>query len=147
MNPDYLTSALANHLWQSTVFAGVAALLALALRNNHARTRHWLWLIASVKFLIPFSLLGAIGSRLGWLTASRVARPELSIVIEQIGQPFPQLPSHAAAPAALANHGSLIPALLVAIWACGFVGVAFSWWRRWRGVRAAVRAGSPLDLE
>ena len=28
---------VANHLWQSTLFAAVAGLLALSLRNNHAR--------------------------------------------------------------------------------------------------------------
>jgi bla regulator protein blaR1 len=44
MIPVHLTAALANHLWQSTVFAGIAGLLALALRKNHARTRYWLWL-------------------------------------------------------------------------------------------------------
>jgi bla regulator protein BlaR1 len=44
MIPVYFTSALANHLWQSTVFAGIAGLLTLALRKNHARTRYWLWL-------------------------------------------------------------------------------------------------------
>ena len=56
---------IANHLWQSTLFAGVVALLALALRKNHARARHWLWLAASVKFLIPFSLLISLGNQ--WL--------------------------------------------------------------------------------
>jgi len=44
------------------LFAAVAGLLTLALRNNHARTRHWIWLTASVKFLIPFALLVGIGS-------------------------------------------------------------------------------------
>jgi hypothetical protein len=34
----------ATHLWQSTGFAAVAALLALALRANQARARYWLWL-------------------------------------------------------------------------------------------------------
>jgi hypothetical protein len=33
-------SLVANHLWQSTLFAAVAGLLTLALRKNHARTRH-----------------------------------------------------------------------------------------------------------
>jgi bla regulator protein blaR1 len=45
---------LANHLWQSTLFATVAGLLTLALRKNRAQTRYCLWLAASVKFLIPF---------------------------------------------------------------------------------------------
>jgi uncharacterized protein (TIGR03435 family) len=152
MIPVYFTSALANHLWQSTVFAGIAGLLTLALRENHARTRYWLWLTASAKFLIPFSLLAAVGNRLGWLTggltASRVARPALSVVMEQISQPFPRLQSSAAVVStALAQHVSLMPAVLLAIWTCGFAAVAFSWWLRWRRVRAAVRVGSPLDLE
>src|ERR1035437_6450120 len=56
--PEFATSfgrVAANHLWQSTGFAAVAVLLALALRANHARARYWLWLAASVKFLVPFS--------------------------------------------------------------------------------------------
>ena len=55
-----------NHLWQSTLFAGVAGLLTLALRRNWAQTRYWLWLAASVKFLVPFALLMTIGSSVRW---------------------------------------------------------------------------------
>ena len=62
--------ALGNHLWQSTLFAGAAGLLALTLRKNQARARYWVWLAASVKFLIPFSLLVAIGNRLAWSHAT-----------------------------------------------------------------------------
>ncbi len=39
MNPAYL-SPLANHLWQSTLFAAVAGLFALALKTNRAQGRH-----------------------------------------------------------------------------------------------------------
>jgi hypothetical protein len=38
-----------NHLWQSTMFAMVAALLTLAFRRNRAQVRYWLWLSASFK--------------------------------------------------------------------------------------------------
>src|SRR5215831_14781432 len=62
-------SPFANHLWQSTVFACVAALLTFALRKNRAQVRYWLWLAASIKFLIPFSLLVNAGSRIDWRTA------------------------------------------------------------------------------
>jgi hypothetical protein len=71
MIPRYLSEtwavvapAVANHLWQSTIFAAAAAVLTLALRKNHARTRYWLWLAASVKFLVPFSLL--VGVEVIW---------------------------------------------------------------------------------
>ncbi len=52
-----------NHLWQSTLFAAVVAVAALALKQNQAKTRHALWVAASAKFLIPFSLLVALGTR------------------------------------------------------------------------------------
>src|SRR5271155_2714443 len=55
---------LTNHLWQSTLFAVAAGLLTLAFRNNRAQVRYWLWFSASVKFLIPFSLLVSFGSHL-----------------------------------------------------------------------------------
>ena len=73
MIPNYLSAiwaaiapALGNHLWQSTLCVVVAGLLTLILRKNHARARYGLWLAASVKFLIPFSLLIGIGSHLAW---------------------------------------------------------------------------------
>ena len=48
-------NAITTHLMQSTVFAGLIALAALALRANHAAIRHRLWLGASLKFLLPFA--------------------------------------------------------------------------------------------
>src|SRR6266700_2472213 len=48
MNPAHWPP-FANHLWQSTLFAGVAGLLTLALRNNHARVRN---LIAAVHMFV-----------------------------------------------------------------------------------------------
>lgn len=49
--------ALVNHLWQSTLFVLIVWLATLALRNNGARVRCWLWTAASLKCLIPFSML------------------------------------------------------------------------------------------
>ena len=81
--PAYL-SPLANHVWQSTVFAGLAGLLRLAFRKNRALVRYWIWLAASVKFLIPFLLLVSLGGQLGWRTASPVAQPRFSFVMDEI---------------------------------------------------------------
>jgi bla regulator protein blaR1 len=79
---------LANHLWQSTLFAAVAGMLALSLRNNHARLRHWLWMAASVKFLVPFSLIVGIGGYVGQSLAPRAAAPRIPAVAVEIAQPF-----------------------------------------------------------
>src|SRR5580658_5635138 len=87
MNPEYLSS-LANHLWQSTLFAGLAGLLTLTLRNNHARVRHAVWLAASCKFLIPLSVLVAMGGHLRWRPAPDTTQSSWSVVMEEVGLPF-----------------------------------------------------------
>src|ERR1035441_5836979 len=86
-----MISLVANHLWQSTIFALAAALLSLALKQNQARTLHAIWLAASVKFLIPFALLIAAGNHLQWHKVP-AAPARFSVAIEQISQPFPSLP-------------------------------------------------------
>lgn len=56
--------AFLDHLWQSTLFAACAGLLTLTLRDNGAWIRYWLWFAASVKFLVPLSVLIAVGGHL-----------------------------------------------------------------------------------
>jgi uncharacterized protein (TIGR03435 family) len=143
-----ITAALANHLWQSTLFAAAAALLALALRKNRAQTRCALWLIASLKFLVPFALLIAAGTHLRWPAAAPIAAPTFSVAAQQIGQPFttPEISTSVLMPA-VSNASSPIITILFSIWLCGFVAVLFSWWKRWMRVRAIVRCASPLSLQ
>src|SRR5580704_5668075 len=104
---------LANHLWQSTLFAAGAGLLTLALRKNRAQTRYWLWVAASVKFLIPFSLLVDVGGRFGRHSVPGISTPGLSYVIEQAGEPFAVPTPLATIPAAPVNW---ITAVLYAVW-------------------------------
>lgn len=61
---NVLWPLLLNHLWQSTVFVAMVWLITLLLRRRHARIRYGLWLAASLKFLLPFSLLTLLGSML-----------------------------------------------------------------------------------
>jgi len=99
LSPEFAASfgrLAANHLWQSTGFAAVAVLLALALRANHARARYWLWLAASVKFLVPFSALAAIGGTLGRWLAPTAPVSRVPFVMEQIVQPFAPIQDAAA---------------------------------------------------
>jgi bla regulator protein blaR1 len=145
-----LAPALGNHLWQSTLFAAAAGLLTFLLRKNHARARFGLWLAASVKFLIPFSLLVRIGSLLTWSHASPATNGGLYVAMEQISQPFSgialAMPGIAqAAPAAAApSLLAVLPPLLVAAWFCGFVIVLLAWCVRWRRISAALRESAPL---
>ena len=55
-------TALLDHLWQSTLFALPLGALTLLLHRHAASVRFWLWFAASVKFLVPFSMLMAMGA-------------------------------------------------------------------------------------
>src|SRR5688500_10408761 len=79
-----------DHLWQSTIFGAFVALLALALRHNGARVRYWLWFAASMKFLVPFAALVAIGGQVTWRTVEIVPFAEAPVLIEAVSQPFSQ---------------------------------------------------------
>src|SRR5262245_21727370 len=145
MIPD--SSLLANHLWQSTAFAGAAALLVLALRKNAARVRYWVWVAASLKFLIPFSLLISLGAHIPWRVAPARRQASVAIVLDDVSEPFataPGLPRVAPAP-----QRTKVPVteILLGIWSCGFIGIGASWWIRWRRIASAVRVGSPLHLD
>src|SRR5580698_663388 len=77
-----------NHLWQSTLFLGIVALLAVLLRKNQARVRYWLWMTASSKFLIPFSLLVSLGSHLPCPSHAVAPKTTTYVAIEEMSQPF-----------------------------------------------------------
>ncbi len=140
-----LAPALANHLWQSTLFAIAVGLLTFLLRKNHAQARYWLWLTASVKFLIPFSLLVNLGSLLAWSHAAPAPTGSLYVAVEAISQPFSEPaivnPSIAQVAPASAAPSLLhwLPVLMVAAWLCGFAVVLLVWCLRWRRISAALR--------
>jgi len=139
-------SIIANHLWQSTAITAAVALLTILLRNNHARMRYRLWLIASIKFLFPFALLMAAGAHLKWPAATPLPARGIPTVIERSTQPFrqPFVPAAAAAPE---RSTGFLAVLLASVWAVGLLIVLFQWWRQWRRIRASVGAASPLVLD
>ena len=133
-----------NHLWQSTLFAVAVWLLTAAFRKNRAKVRYWLWLTASLKFLIPLSLLMDLGSRLERASAvKKIATQAVSFTMVQITQPFPDTWSFArTTPHAI--HWA--PLAMLAVWACGFAAIALIRIRGWLRIRAAVRSSAPLKL-
>src|SRR5579872_6824797 len=145
MIPTYLMP-LANHLWQSTIFASSVALLCFILRRHRASVRYALWLAACVKFLIPFSVLVDLANRWEPQAALAVAPTPVSSMVTQIGQPF-ALPVPAPLLANVPAAPSGIPALLFAIWLCGFVVTACCWLRSWLRMRSAVRSASALETD
>jgi bla regulator protein blaR1 len=142
---EQIGAGMGNHLWQSTVFAIVAALLTFALRKNHAQARYWIWLAASVKFLVPFAPLVALGQRMTWLRQTAEASSGFSMVIEEAGRPFTQALPHSAAAAPAASSAAIqwLP-MALAVWLCGFAAVIVAWCLCWRRVSAAIRRATPL---
>jgi bla regulator protein BlaR1 len=139
---------LASHLWQSTVFAVIAGLLAEALRKNRAHVRYWLWFAASCKFLVPFSILMNLGSRLGWTLApyesTGLRGSSVSFEIERIVHPFgAAFPSATATPQTGADWA---PVITLVVWICGFAAIALMRLRCWRRIQAAVRISTPLTI-
>src|SRR5689334_3528361 len=119
------STIVAQHLWQSTVFAGLVALATLLLRNNHARSRHALWMMESIKFLLPFFLLTAAGAQLGSRIGSLSPAPASTLnrflpVLEGVNALTTKSPVPAIEPVreTAASAGILMP-LLFAVWMCG----------------------------
>ncbi len=138
---------IANHLLQSTIFAAIAVMLTLLLRNNHARTRYWIWLTASLKFLIPFSIFEeAAPHRLAdvrWPGAPVIAQPRFAVAIDEFSQPFVTPNLYVSTSVGAAIIPSIVPAML-ALWICGAAVVLILWFLRWHRVATILRAGVPV---
>ena len=141
MIPENLSAvgtAMANHLWQSTLFAILAAVATLALRKNQASLRHHLWLAASFKFLVPFSLLMNLGSHLARLHGSADSQPVFYFALQTMSQPFHPTPdSQGLFAAPLLGW---LPGIVAILWLAGFATVIGLWWLRWRRAAAAIRS-------
>lgn len=142
-------SGLGDHLWQSTIFAAAAAGLALALRGNQARTRYWLWLAASLKFLFPFSLLVRVGGYLAVPHKQTATKAAFSSAFEQLGQPFAATTANSmarSAPATTAvNPATHYLPLLLIVWLLGSLAVLLVWFVRWQRISAIAKSGIPLQ--
>jgi uncharacterized protein (TIGR03435 family) len=135
---------IVNHLWQSSCFAVLAGFLAFVLRKNSAKVRYWVWLSASLKFLVPFALLASLGTMIPRPTrtpASAVA-PVFLDTFFQVAEPLSPtfdatVPAHA--PVAWAPTA-------ISMWALGFLAIALARCRSWIAVRSGLRAGVPIEL-
>src|SRR5258705_13733763 len=88
-----MTGMIGDHLWQSTVFALVAGVRALALNRNRAQVRYWLWVASSMKFIVPFVAVAAAAATVDWpvFAQSRnlaAAALPMTRLVETVSQPF-----------------------------------------------------------
>jgi beta-lactamase regulating signal transducer with metallopeptidase domain len=126
-----MIAGLLDHLWQSTLFAGAIALLTLFFRRNGAAVRFWLWFAASVKFLVPFAGLVALGDYLS--RQFPTALPSSLLAIQPAAEKL-------SAPASLlvAPHVHDPMPLLLCIWMLGLAAIAMLRLLRWFSLRAVL---------
>lgn len=127
-----MLTEVVNHLWQSTLVVIAVAALAATLRHDGAHSRYWLWWAASVKFLVPFSLLAALGGAARDAGAPRVDLAGWPATLGPLAEPMPEA----------ARWSTLAVALLV-VWALGFAAVIGAWIARAVKIRALLRASTP----
>ena len=123
-----------DHAWQSTAVLALAALAAWMMRRHSAQARYWVWMAASIKFLLPFSVLISLGEKFAWRTAP-AAGAGFAFAMEQAARPFsPTVPP--------LTHPDALPTgtLLTAIWLAGCAAVLLRWTVRWMRIRAAMGA-------
>jgi bla regulator protein BlaR1 len=147
-----LVMALGDHLWQSTLFAGAVGCLTLLLHRNSARVRCCLWLAASIKFLVPFALLTAMGTRIP-LPSAPLHGPT-PVLLSVVGQKAVQITQVATAGVtALARVTQTVSgggAWLVAIevlWTLGTLLVALHWLSRWRLIRRVLNDSAHTNMK
>jgi beta-lactamase regulating signal transducer with metallopeptidase domain len=128
---------LTNHLWQSSLFAVLAALVALGLRKRPAKVRHAVWVAASMKFAVPFSLLVSLGTRVD-VPSAAPAMPALAV--EQLTISFSPVP------VSRSTGGAHWPKVLQAIWITGALLLVVRWGRRWLILRRAVGTATRLPI-
>ncbi len=136
-----MIAALINHLWQSTLFCGGAWLITLALRANSAALRHWVWMLASLKFLVPFSLLFYVGSFIGLPAAGVVDTQPL--MLGDALQSVSVLVSPSALRATESGASSIALVLLLTVWLGGALLIGTRWLLAWRAADSLVRAARP----
>ena len=154
-----MIALLLNHLWQSSLCVGGAGLIVLALSRNSAHVRFWLWFAASIKFVVPFAVLTALGAYALGPMIPPLAVPTVALM-EPLAKPFsaPAMvpvgarlslepsaepahfapPARSAPPALPTSHLGLESALL-ALWLAGFLMLVTRWLVRWLRVRAVLR--------
>jgi bla regulator protein BlaR1 len=132
-------SALINHLWQSTLFCAAIGLITLALRSNGAALRHSLWLVASLKFLVPFSALYYLGALAG-LSTPVGAQPTLFTQALEATTPV-------VSPTVSLISGSTPDSrwelVLAVVWAAGAGVLALRWLLGWLAADSITRAARP----
>jgi bla regulator protein BlaR1 len=137
---------LLNHLWQSTLVAGLAWLACRTmLKANSPRVRFGVWLAVSLKFLMPFAAFVEAGR---WLVGRPLLTPahsqQVFDVVRGGGSGLVTAPFRVSpAPQAAIGWQNVLLAALTILWALGAAVVFLRWLKIWLTIRRAARNAIP----
>jgi beta-lactamase regulating signal transducer with metallopeptidase domain len=157
--------ALANHLWQATLFSLLALAAAVTLRRAPARARYFAWLAALLKFALPSVLLFFLAAQAGVDLSSvslRDARPEsgalnVSPLLSPVSAPEPfvrpeepdtrESATSVAAPSETTAKavGLSLTGVAFCLWLAGCALLALSWLRRSYALSVSIRRGRKVN--
>ena len=134
---------VATHLWQSTLFALGAWVLARACRHDAAAVRYWIWFVASVKFLVPLALLQQLGDSVGRSMPQPL--PFDAALVESANAMFvPAIPRSLELTSTLPSQLAIAAA---AVWALGMSLLCIRWFLQWRSIRGRLAFAPQISLE
>ncbi len=147
----FLWPALANHLWQATIVAGLCLLVLPVFRSAGAKARSILWALAFVRFIIPQTLMFFVVASLGLhpsLDSGLGTRlQQVSGTVLQVTRPSILIDRSAAVGSAMAGH-SEVYCILTIIWIAGCTFLLSRWWlRQCRFARSLRSAGDEAGSE
>ncbi|MDQ2937470.1 MAG: M56 family metallopeptidase, partial [Acidobacteriota bacterium] len=145
---------LADHLWQTTVFALVVFGACFLLRRGPARLRHTFWLLASAKFLIPVGLFVFFAQQAGinssLFSHATQQTEQNAVVVLGFNEPVSSFAftDEPTITSPRARHNEIYSALTV-VWFGGSAAILAVWWIRRRQFMHLLMLGhtNPLGRE
>ncbi|MEW6127483.1 MAG: M56 family metallopeptidase [Acidobacteriota bacterium] len=135
-------SLIANHLWQSTLFALLACAAIYLLKGSPARARYAILILSLAKFALPAAFLFSLLQRLGLpdFFANPSTEPSL---ISQVAAPVTYGVYEVVDSASAATGHGEVYCLLSILWLMGFLALTGYWVGQRRNFSRAVKVGNP----
>ena len=142
---------IADHLWQATLFALIVFAATFALRRGPARMRHALWMLASIKLLVPAALFVFLADQAGinflWLINSFWQTTTDASLLQGISEPVLMISNSyqfTVSSGRALRHNELY-CLLTVVWLMGSLSLLFLWGTRRRRFLQALKRGRRVD--
>lgn len=138
---------IADHLWQTTLFALLVFAATVALRRGPARVRHLLWMLASLKLLVPAAVLVFLAEEAGinflWMISSTSQTGSDASLVQEISEPVLMISNsyHLTVSSFRALTHNELYCLLSAVWLTGSLSLLLVWGTRRRRLLQALKLG------